>query len=51
LLGVAGRLHDFKGPNVDDRFVLRVKRMKMRRRMVAPKHLDQNAVKCADGRH
>ena len=44
-------LYNFKGPNVDDRLVLRVERMEMRRRMITPKHLDQNAVKRAHGRH
>src|SRR5208337_4506383 len=44
-------LDDLEGPNVDDRLVLGIEGMEMRRLVVAPEHLDKNAVKRADGRH
>jgi hypothetical protein len=38
-------------PDIDERFVLAVKRMKMWWRMFTPKHLDHNSKKAADRWH
>ncbi len=42
---------DVQRPDVDQRFVFRVQRMEMRRRMILLEHLNQDAVESADGGH
>jgi hypothetical protein len=42
---------DLQGPDVYDRFMFSIHHMEMRRRMVAEKHLNDDAIKRRNNRH
>lgn len=43
-------MNDLERTNVDQRFKLAIQRMKVRRRMLTPEHLDDDAKELADRR-
>lgn len=47
----ATRPDDFQCANVDQRFMFAIQRVKMRRCMLAPEHLNHDSKKLADRRH
>jgi len=44
-------MHDLERANVDQRFKFAIQRVKVRRRMLTPEHLNDDAKKLANGRH
>mgnify|MGYP007002350033 FL=1 len=44
-------MNDLERADVDQRFKLAIQRMKVRRRVFAPEHLDDDAKELANGRH